>query len=187
MPRKAAPVADALPTLLAPIRLPVAGNGGDVRLGSLWDGLPAVLVFLRHYGCINCRDNVARLTAHAQEFLAAGARLVAIGLGDLAAAAAFRDETALPFPLLVDDERRAYRTVRLRRASPFQVLYPSVLRSRRRARAAGLRAHRWGRHPLQLGGSFVFAPGNVQRLAHINRTFADDAPPGALLAAVRGA
>jgi hypothetical protein len=25
-------------------------NGADVRLGSLWEERPAVLVFLRHYG-----------------------------------------------------------------------------------------------------------------------------------------
>jgi len=34
---------------LAGIVLPDA-DGRQVRLGSLWDGQPAVLVFLRHYG-----------------------------------------------------------------------------------------------------------------------------------------
>lgn len=34
---------------LAPIVLPDA-SGGEVRLGSLWEQGPAVLVFLRHYG-----------------------------------------------------------------------------------------------------------------------------------------
>ena len=34
---------------LADIVLPEAG-GSDVRLGSLWDKDPAVVVFLRHYG-----------------------------------------------------------------------------------------------------------------------------------------
>ena len=34
---------------LANVVLPEAG-GGEVRLGSLWEKNPAVLVFLRHYG-----------------------------------------------------------------------------------------------------------------------------------------
>jgi hypothetical protein len=40
------------PTLseaLAPIVLPDAG-GQEIRLASLWERQPAVLVFLRHYG-----------------------------------------------------------------------------------------------------------------------------------------
>jgi hypothetical protein len=34
---------------LADIVLPEA-DGGEVRLGSLWESGPAVVVFLRHYG-----------------------------------------------------------------------------------------------------------------------------------------
>ena len=34
---------------LAPVILPDA-DGRDIRLGSLWENQPAVIVFLRHYG-----------------------------------------------------------------------------------------------------------------------------------------
>jgi len=34
---------------LAPIVLPDA-DGAQIRLGSLWERQPAVVVFLRHYG-----------------------------------------------------------------------------------------------------------------------------------------
>jgi hypothetical protein len=34
---------------LAPIVLPDA-DGREIRLGSLWERQPAVVVFLRHYG-----------------------------------------------------------------------------------------------------------------------------------------
>jgi hypothetical protein len=34
---------------LAPIVLPDA-SGQEIRLGSLWERQPAVVVFLRHYG-----------------------------------------------------------------------------------------------------------------------------------------
>jgi len=40
---------DTLSAALAPIELPDP-DGQDVRLGTLWEAGPAVLVFLRHYG-----------------------------------------------------------------------------------------------------------------------------------------
>jgi hypothetical protein len=38
-----------LAAVLAPIVLPDA-DGREIRLGSLWERQPAVVVFLRHYG-----------------------------------------------------------------------------------------------------------------------------------------
>jgi hypothetical protein len=42
-------MAESLSAALAPIVLPDA-DGREVRLGSLWEERPAVVVFLRHYG-----------------------------------------------------------------------------------------------------------------------------------------
>jgi len=41
-----------------------------------------------------------------------------------------------------------------------------------------------GLNPFQLGGSFVFGPGNIDRFAHVSKTFGDNAPPATLLAAL---
>ena len=58
-------------------------------------------------------------------------------------------------------------------------------------------AHSWGRfrdllthgrptgkNPFQLGGSFVFGPGDVDRYAHFSETFGDNADMRELLAAI---
>ena len=42
-------MADTISARLANVVLPEAG-GEEVRLGSLWQKNPAVVVFLRHYG-----------------------------------------------------------------------------------------------------------------------------------------
>ncbi|MGB9237194.1 MAG: hypothetical protein WCC04_22520 [Terriglobales bacterium] len=42
-------MAESFSAKLADIVLPEAG-GADLRLGSLWETVPAVIVFLRHYG-----------------------------------------------------------------------------------------------------------------------------------------
>ena len=121
---------------------------------------------------------------HEAEFRARGARLAAIGLGDLAYARSFRDESRIAFPLLVDAEREAYRAAELKSASFRHVLRRDNFVARRRARAAGHRQGRTGPNPFQLGGSFVFGPGDVDRYAHLSETFGDSAPISLLLAAL---
>ena len=113
-----------------------------------------------------------------------GASLAAIGLGDRAYARLFREETGITFPLLIDEQRQAYRAAGLRSANLLHLLRRYNARARHRARAAGHRQHKLGPNPFQLGGSFVFAPGNVDRFAHLSQTFGDNASPAGLLAAL---
>jgi hypothetical protein len=114
-----------------------------------------------------------------------GANLAAVGLGDIVHARAFRDEQAITFPLLVDEKRAAYRAAGLRSASLLHLLRRDNARARARAKAAGHRQERLGRNPFQLGGSFVFAPGDDVLFTHVSETFGDNAPVEALLAAAR--
>ena len=74
----------------------------------------------------------------------------------------------------------------MRSASPFHLLRRDNAAARQRARAAGHRQHRLGKNPFQLGGSFVFAPGDVDLLARPSVTFGDNAAPADLLAALPG-
>jgi hypothetical protein len=124
------------------------------------------------------------LRDHEAEFRARGARVAAVGLGDLAYARAFRDETGIAFPLLVDAEREAYRAAELRSATLRHLLRRDTFAARRRARAAGHRQGRTGQNAFQLGGSFVLGPGDVDRYGHVSETFGDSAPVSALLAAL---
>lgn len=121
---------------------------------------------------------------HEQAFLSKGAHLAAIGLGDRHYARLFREETGVTFPLLIDEHREAYRAAGLKNASLLHLFRRANAAARKRARATGHRQHRMGNNPFQLGGSFVFGPGNVDRYAHLNETFSDNASPAALLAAL---
>ena len=124
------------------------------------------------------------MRAHEAAIRGKGANLAAIGLGDRAYARLFREETGIAFPLLIDEQRRAYRAAGLRSANLLHLLRRDNARARQRARAAGHRQHKLGPNPFQLGGSFVFAPGNVDRFAHLSQTFGDNASPAGLLAAL---
>jgi AhpC/TSA antioxidant enzyme len=124
------------------------------------------------------------LREHEQEFTGKGLRLAAIGLGDAAYARSFREETGITFPLLIDEKRDAYHAATLRKASLLHLLRSDNARYRKRARAAGHRQHKLGKDPFQLGGSFVFAPGNNDLFAHVSETFGDNAKPSDMLKAV---
>jgi AhpC/TSA antioxidant enzyme len=124
------------------------------------------------------------LRAHEPEFAQKGAALAAIGLGDLRYARLFRAETGIDFPLLVDEQRQAYRAAGLGSASLLHVFRKENVAARKRARTSGHRQGRVGKNPFQLGGSFVFAPGNVDRYVHVSRTFGDNAPISALVSAL---
>jgi len=124
------------------------------------------------------------LREHEQAFKSKGASLAAIGLGDANYARLFREETGIKFPLLIDDRRAAYRAVGLKKANLLHLLRADNAKARKRAQAAGHRQVRLGQNPFQLGASFVFGPGNVDRYAHISQTFGDNAQPADLLAAI---
>jgi len=124
------------------------------------------------------------LREHEQAFRDKGARLAAVGLGDRNYARMFREETGITFPLLIDEQRKAYRVAELKSANLLHLLRSDNAAARKRARASGHQQHKLGQNPFQLGGSFVFGPGNVDRFAHVSQTFGDNATIAVLLEAL---
>ena len=121
---------------------------------------------------------------HEQAFHDKGATLAAIGLGDPVYAREFREETGITFPLLIDEQRQAYRAAELKSANLLHLLRADNAEARKRAKEAGHHQHNLGKNPFQLGGSFVFGPGNVDVFFHTSETFGDNASIAALLAAL---
>jgi AhpC/TSA antioxidant enzyme len=124
------------------------------------------------------------LRGHEQAFREKGAVLAAISLGNRQYAKIFREQTGITFPLLIDEQRKAYDAAELRSANLFHLLRRDNAESRKRARAAGHQQQNLGKNPFQLGGSFIFGPGDIDRFAHHSQTFGDNASPAVLLAAL---
>jgi len=124
------------------------------------------------------------LREHEQEFRNKGAKLVAVGLGDANYAKQFREDTKIRFSLLVDDKREGYKAIGLKHASLLHLLRKDNAIARKRAKSGGHSQHKLGKDPFQLGGSFVFGPGDKDRFAHVSETFGDNAATADLLAAL---
>jgi peroxiredoxin len=131
-------------------------------LGSFWTRRPVVLAFVRHLGCIFCRQQVAGLSKRVPEIERRGATLVVVAPSKTEHIAAFRKSTGYKGALFVDPTLRAFRTAGLvrGRASTYHPL--AVLRGIG-AMARGFR--QVGRHGdvVQQGGTFVLGPGNRVR------------------------
>jgi len=124
------------------------------------------------------------LREHQQAFRDKHASLAAVSLGDANYARLFQQETGIDFPLLIDENLQAYKVANLKSANIFHLLRSDNFKSRDRAKSAGHHQHKLGRNPFQLGGTFIFGPGNVDRFAHLSQTFGDNATPATLLAAL---
>lgn len=162
-------------------------DGAKHRVGDYWDERPVIVVFLRHFGCLLCREHAAQLREHYDQIQALGADVVAVGTGDERYAEAFVADEAIPFPVLVDDDGAAAQAVSVRRIPFLQLLFdPRSWPGGLRARRAGFRIHRSGRRVTQLGATFVIGPGPTVRYAHIDRHSADHAPLDAVLGTLAG-
>ncbi len=113
-----------------------------------------------------------------------GARIAAVSLGDIEYARIFRKDTGITFPLLIDTDRVGYRAIDLGVGSLFHLFRADNREARASAKAAGHSQQKLGKNPFQLGGSFIFGPGNVDLYAHANATFGDNAPMADLLDAL---
>ena len=131
-----------------------------------------------------CREHVAQLREREKGFQLKGARIAAVSLGDTEYARIFRQDTGITFPLLIDADRVAYRAIDLGVGSIFHMFRADNREARSRAKAAGNSQHKLGKNPFQLGGSFIFGPGNIDIYAHANETFGDNPPVADLLTAL---
>lgn len=167
---------------LAQLSLP-DDDGVPIRLRDLWSERPVVLVFVRHFGCVFCREQVNQLKKHLPEIRSRGAELVVIGNGDERYARAFREDLALDVPILIDHDLAAYRAAGLRRDIG-ATLSMQVVKNAWRALKSGYRQREVQGDPWQQGGVLVIAPGDRLLFSHVSRVAGDHPKPGAVLAAV---
>lgn len=94
------------------------------------------------------------------------------------------DETAAPFPMLLDPEREAYHAYELerslRRSWGVKNLWYYA-----RARFKGQHSHKTGGDTAQLGGDFIVDTRGIIRLAHRSHDPTDRPPVAGLLTALK--
>ena len=165
-------------------------EGRDMQLGDFWRHGPAAIVWLRHYGCVHCRQHAVQLEGARQRFEAAGMGLVLIGHGTPDDAASFRSQWGISLPVLADRRRESFRAAGAKVATMGELLGPKSVRKGMAATLGSRGRVRQGKlmgHPAQLGGVLVIDPDGTVVWAHMSEEAGDNAPPETILTAVEGA
>ena len=136
---------------------------------------------------MSCREHLAQLREHQDELDQLGAVVVGVSFEEPSVIARFAERESLPYPILSDPERKAYRAFGLTRGGTTQVWSPNALRTYVR----GLLRGRLPRLPradvAQLGGDFVLDRQGRVVYEYRSKESADRPAIDVLLNAVRAA
>ncbi len=127
---------------------------------------------------------MAQLCRHVDEFASLNTEVLVISFGAERWARAWLRETGAPFPLLLDPDRRVYRSYGLDR-SALRTWTPRVVWYYVRQLAAGGQLRPVQGDPHQLGGDFIVDIGGIVRLAYPSRDPLDCPPVARVLEALR--
>lgn len=161
-------------------------RGLATPLSTAWAEGPAVIVFLRYFGCPFCQAFVARLRTSADRFREAGASITLVGQGTPGGASAFTGPHRVPFPILVDLNGAAYHAYGLTDGTLAQAIDPRVWAPWIKAnlssetRQGGLQGGSFSQQP----GTFIVDGLGLVRYVHRNGHAADDPDSSELLRAV---
>lgn len=128
--------------------------GKPVFFRELWQGKHAVLVFVRHFGCLYCHEQAHTVVHALGEIEAAGGSLVLLGHGNPAHAGQFSRQVGLAGRVFTDPARILYRGLGMKHGM-LRVYNLESARHLQRATKKGYKnqgvlGDRW-----QLGGSLV--------------------------------
>jgi hypothetical protein len=157
--------------------------GESVRLADQWAQRPVVIVWLRHFGCVFCREQVAEIRAARADIESRGAGIAFVGNGTARAAAWFQKRFAADSTVLTDPDLVSYKAIGAH-SGLTSTLGPAAWGAGIRAFRSGARQTTTKGHPYQQGGLVVMAPGNKVLYTHISRAAGDHAPLSAVLAAL---
>ena len=159
-------------------------SGGPFPLATLWDKGPVALFFLRHQGCVFCREHAVTLREEYATFQRAGVEVAILLMSSPERVAAIQEELKLPYPCLADPTQAAYRAYEVPRGGWSQVAGFRVW-------GAGLRAMwkggiGWPQGDLnQLPAAFVVDREGIVRFAHRATHSADLPDHEAMIAAAQ--
>jgi peroxiredoxin len=161
-------------------------TGTQHRLGDLWSDKPVVLVFLRHFGCLHCREHAVMLRDRYDEIKTQGGEIVAVGTGDQRYAEAFARDENIPYLVLVDDDAVAAHAASLQTLNWFQLLHPRTWKASWQTSRRGHHTHKPGMRVKQIGATFVIGAGDQVRYEHMDIDSTDHAEIDKVVAALQG-
>jgi len=169
-------------------------SGSHRRLSEFWAYNPALIIFMRHFGCSCLMERWEGLRDELDNYAEAGATVVAVCQAEPERALTVATRRGYRFPLLCDPERAAYRAYGLLEGQPSQILHDFPWRAgdAETARTMFCEPRRGTERavvdsPWQLPGEFVVAADGTLVLTHRYQYCEDFPPKTVLLGAIAAA
>lgn len=160
-------------------------RGRSRVLGTLWRFEPAVIIWLRHFACIFCKQQASDIRREKAAIEALGARLAFIGSGSTRQARGFADEYVPDCAVFTDPSAYTYRTLGARDSMVGTVT--GLVINGPRAMRRGHFQTRIQRRTFQSGGVLVALPENRVAYLYLSRIAGDHPPNAQVLGALRAA
>lgn len=157
-------------------------SGRARRLSEFWRERPALLLFMRHFGCSCLAERWEKLKDELPAFRESGAEVVAITQGEPERAAAVAKRRGYDFTVLSDPDRESYAVYGLPQGTAPQILHDFAWKPQDRATGQQLLDSRRGTEralvddPWQLPGEFVVGTDGRLVLTH-RYQYCEDFPP----------
>lgn len=149
-------------------------TGENVELQSLWQDQPAVLFFLRRFGCQVCRWMASEVSKLEPELRASGVALVGVGPEELGLKE-FKEGGFFRGSIYIDEQKKTYKDLGFKRYTAISVVPAAIGKKVRdvaaKAKAGGIQGNFSG-DLLQSGGMLIVAKGGEKVLLH----FIQDSP-----------
>lgn len=110
--------------------------GNPILVEHFWKSKTAVLIFLRHFGCVACRAQVKELWARNAQYEAKGCVLVFIGNGSTQHVKGFKKDFGIDVPVYTDPSLAIYQAAGFKK-SVLGTIGPKAIMAGQKLRSAG--------------------------------------------------
>lgn len=132
----------------APLTVVTLDSGETRDLADFYKEKPLVLVFLRHLGCIFCREQITGLRPYQHE------NIILVSMGKVSEVADFKERMEIPQHIISDPNKLLYEAFGLRRGSFSQIVNPTTIRKTFNAMRSGNTIGMVKTDPWMLAGTF---------------------------------
>ena len=148
-------------------------EGATKTLGSIRQGRPGVIILVRHFGCIFCRQRIAELVDEVGKHRKADVVTLVIGNGTARMAADFVQHHNINVPVFTDPSRKVYQQLGMNRrfGLNLKTLSQSITAFRQGHRQAKVQGDVW-----QQGGVVTFGSDGMVRFQAADREAGSDIP-----------
>ena len=147
--------------------------GHSVDLAQFWMGGPTLLTFLRHFGCIFCREWLSELGQHHAELADAGLQILAVGMGEPKHARRYCGKLLPDATCLVDESALAYGAYGLMQGTIRELASLEVVKAGFRALSRGNMQGRATGDTHMLPGTFIVDRFGIIRYSYYSQHAGD--------------